>query len=297
MRRAPFLLISAIAAGAGAQTAPPKLWTQIETTAPHADVASAACALAANAVLDGRAMPIALDAFEDSAELCASAQTGSLAVRGRVKTTRAQPSTVVVELDVPPGSSARATSDLRVVLQGLAADLARRAAAMVPAPPVRSGPAAPERALGGEGESCRRASDCASLPCVEHVCTSAFHSEKVANVPLIAGGFAGFGAGYFVSLLVGAAIAGASGDPGTSRAWPFVPFIGLTVFSASYKEAPSCDCEAGRAFAMVGSVLVGLVQIAGVVVGVAGLAMPRTKAVPNRKISIRFGPTGLEGSF
>src|SRR5690242_4644628 len=101
MRRGAFFLIIAVAASAHAQTPPPKLWTQFATTAPHAAVASTACALTANAVLDGRPMPIALDAFDDATELCASPQAASLAVHGRVKMTSAQPSVVIVELDVP----------------------------------------------------------------------------------------------------------------------------------------------------------------------------------------------------
>ncbi|HEY1958834.1 MAG TPA: hypothetical protein VGH28_24640 [Polyangiaceae bacterium] len=289
MRRGWFFVTIAIAASAGAQTPPPKLWSQFTTTSPHASVASAACALGANAVLDGRSMPIALDAFDDASQICASAQSAPTAVHGRVKMTTAQPGVVVVELDVPPGGSERATSDLRVVLQNMTADLARRTAPAAPQGP-------PPMSFGAEGAECRRDRDCAGVPCVEHVCTASFHETKVPNTPLVVGGFATAGAGYFVQLLVAVAIASSAGDPGTSRAWPFIPIIGLEAFSGSYKEAANCDCDAGRAFAVIGSVLVSLIEVAGIVIGVAGVSTPRTKLMRG-KVSLRFGPTGLAGSF
>jgi hypothetical protein len=257
---------------ARAQTATPKLWTQFQTATDHTSVAGVVCGLGATATLDGRAYTIALDAFDDGAELCTkTTPPGSLALRGRAKMTRAEPQTVVIELDVPAGVSPRASDDLRVVLQNMSADLARRAAAaqpvaqpMTPVVPWTPPPPVPT------------------------------HPEQRANVPLIAAGFGMFGGGYLVQLFVGALIGTAPGDPGTSRAWPFVPFFGLAAFSGSYKEATGCDCEAGRAFSMIGSVLIGALEVAGIVVGVYGLAKPRTKMVPN---SLRIGPMGIEGTF
>lgn len=269
-------VVMAVAAQAGAQTPPPKLWTEIHPVAPHATVAGIACGLAANAVVEGRTLPIALDALEDASQLCASSQTAPLVVRGRVKMTRAQPSSVVVEIDVPPGATARAQSELRLLLQNMAADIERRANAAQPL-----GAQAPAQPL---------------VPWKPPPPVP-MHPVKVPNTPMIAGGFGGFAAGYLVQLLVGLAIVGASGDPGTGRGWPFLPFVGLAIFSGSYQEASGCDCDAGRAFAMVGSVLVALIEVAGAVVGVAGLAVPRTKMVPDSKISIRLGPNGIEGTF
>ena len=251
------------------QAPPPKLWTQFDTATDHVNVAGVVCGLGATATLDGRTYAIALDAFEDGAELCAKTPpTGALTLTGRAKMTRAQPSTVVVELDVPPGLSPNATTDLRTVLQNMSADLARRASAVPAAPPPRWTPP----------------------PAVP------MHPEKRTNVPLIAAGFGMVGGGYLVQLFVGTLLATAPGDPGTGRGWPFVPIIGLAAFSATYKEASGCDCEAGRAFSMIGSVLVGALEVAGIVVGAYGLATPKTKMVPNT-VAIRIGPTGIEGTF
>jgi len=266
-------LVCASAHAWAQQAPPPKLWTQFETATDHVNVASVVCGLGATATLDGRTYAITLDAFEDGAELCAkTAPPGTLVLSGRAKMTRAQPQAVVVELDVPPGLSPNATNDLRVVLQNMSADLARRAsvAQTTTAPP-------PPRAW-------------TAPPPVPT------HPEQRTNIALIAAGFGMFGGGYLVQLFVGSLIATAPGDPGTDRGWPFVPVIGLAAFSASYKEATGCDCEAGRAFSMIGSVLIGALEVAGIVVGVYGLTHPRTKMVPNT-VSIRVGPTGIEGTF
>lgn len=254
-----------------AQQAPPKLWTQFETATDHVNVAGVVCGLGATATLDGRTYAFALDAFEDGAELCSkTAAPGVLTLNGRAKMTRVRPQTVVVELDVPPGLSANGTSELRSVLQNMSADLARRAsAAQMTAPPPRAWTPPPP------------------VPT---------HPEQRPNVALIAAGFGMFGGGYLVQLFVGSLVASAPGDPGTGRGWPFVPFIGLAAFSATYKEATGCDCETGRAFSMIGSVLIGALEIAGLVVGVYGLAKPKTKMVPNT-VSIRVGPAGIEGTF
>jgi hypothetical protein len=258
---------------ARAQTPPPKLWTQFDTATPHVDVAAIVCGLGATATLDGRMYAIALDAFEDGAELCSkTSPPGALALRGRAKMARAQPATVVVELDVPPGLSPNATNDLRTVLQNMSADLARRSSAVQLAQPLRA-PVA-----------------WTPPPPVP------MHPEKRTNVPLIAAGFGMFGGGYLVQLFVGVIIATAPGDPGTSRGWPFVPIMGLAAFSGSYQEAAGCDCDAGRAFSIIGSVLIGALEIAGLAVGIYGLATPKTKMVPST-MSIRIGPTGIEGTF
>jgi hypothetical protein len=250
---------------------PPKLWTQFDTQAQHVDVAGVACGLGATATLDGRVYALLLDALEDASELCTrTPSNGVLSLRGRVKMSRAQPANVIVELDVPAGASPRAVEDLRAVLQNMSADLSRRAAAAQPlVRPLVTWTAPPPAPM---------------------------HPEKRMNVPLIAAGFGMFGGGYLVQLLVGSAIAGSSGDPGTSRAWPFVPIFGLAVFSGTYKEATNCDCETGRAFSMIGSVLVGALQVAGIIVGVVGLGTPKTKMVLDQ-VSIRLGPNGIEGTF
>ena len=256
---------------AWAQQAPPKLWTQFETATDHVNVASVVCSLGATATLDGRVYAFALDAFEDGAELCAKTTApGTLALTGRAKMSRAQPATVVVELDVPAGLSPNATNDLRNVLQNMSADLSRRAAVRAPPPPPNAWTPPP--------------------PAVPT------HPEQRANVPMIAAGFGMFGGGYLVQLFVGTLLATAPGDPGTGRGWPFLPIVGLAAFSATYKEASGCDCEAGRAFSMIGSVLIGALEVAGLVVGIYGLAKPRTKMVPNTA-TIRISPIGIEGTF
>jgi hypothetical protein len=239
-----------------------------------------ACALDAKAVIDGQSRPISLQAFEDGRQICAGANPID-AVHGRVRMTLdpAKRSTeVIVELDVAPNASPNALRDLRGVLVNMSADLDHRVNAAQPivvqAPPPPVVPLAPPP------------------PPVP------MHRVSVTNVPLIAAGGAVFGAGYLVSLFVGTAIVSASGDPGTGRFWPFVPFFGAVAFSASYKEAANCDCDTGRVFSLLGSFIIDAAQIAGVVITLVGVAVPRTKLVPDT-VSLHVGPTGfsLEGRF
>lgn len=251
-----------------------RVWTEIETSVAHATVAQVACGLDAKALVDGRSWVIALDAVEDSAQLCTSSHEAPDALHGHVKMTQGigrRPSEVIIELDPPPNASPRATDDLRRVLQNMSADLGRRAWA-----------AAPTVAIAEP------------IPLVQPVAPPPApvptHPVSVANIPLIAAGFGVAGATYLVSALVGVAILGASGDPGTGRVWPFVPLAGLTIFSATYIEAPNCDCDAGRALSLVGSVIIDAAQIAGVVIGILGVTNPKTRMVA-------FGPHGVEVRF
>ncbi len=257
------------------------MWTKFETAAPHAAVAGIACALGASAVVEGRTHVIALRAVEDGRQICAGTDAPD-AIHGRVRMTQdpaKRPNEIVVELDPPLGASPNAMNDLRTILVNMSSDLDRRTNATAPVvvqpPPVVAQPP-PEP----------------PPPPVP------MHRVSVTNVPLIAAGGAVFGAGYLVSFLVGTAIVGASGDPGTGRFWPFVPFVGAIAFSTTYKEAANCDCDTGRVISVVGSVLLDLAQVAGVVISIVGVASPRTKLVPD-KVSIRVGvgTAVLEGRF
>lgn len=272
----------AISARAQAQQ-PSNVWTKFQTPVAHATVAGIACGLNANAVIEGRTRLISLQAIEDGSQLCVGSEKPD-AIHGRVKMTAnvaRSPTEIIVELDAPPNASPAAMNDLRSILVNMSADLDRRANANVapmvhvapppsPPPPVQTPPEPPPP----------------------------MHRISETNVPLIAAGGAVFGGGWLVSALVGAAIVSASGDPGTGRYWPFVPFIGAIAFSTTYKEAANCDCATGRVFSVIGSVLIDLVQVAGVVITIVGVAVPRTKMVPD-KISVRIGATGavLEGRF
>ncbi len=275
------LSASLISVPARAQQAPSNVWTKFQTPVAHATVAGIACALNANAVIEGRTRLISLQAVEDGRQLCIGSDAPD-AIHGRVQMTAdvaRSPTEIVVDLDAPPNASPNAMNDLRNVLVNMSADLDRRSNANVPpvmhvAPPPPPPVQTPQEPL------------------------PPMHRVTYTNVPLIAAGGAVFGAGYLVSALVGVAIVGASGDPGTGRYWPFVPFIGAIAFSTTYKEAANCDCATGRVLSVIGSVLIDLVQVAGVVITIVGVTVPRTKMVPD-KISVRLGPTGavLEGRF
>lgn len=261
------------------QPQPNNLWTKFETPAPHATVAGLACGMDVKATVEGRYANVDIEAVEDGRQLCVGSQTGPSAVHARVKMTQdvaRHPSEIIVEVEMPPGSSPQAANDLRGVLLNTAAELERRTKAPLPppvvvAPPVVQTPPPPPVPM---------------------------HPVLVTNTGVIAAGGAIFGGAYLVTLLVGSAIATAPGDPGTGRFWPFVPFFGAVAFSTTYKEATNCDCSAGRAFSVIGSIVIDAAQIAGVVIAIVGLVSPKTKMVPN-SVSLHFGVHGgvLEGRF
>jgi hypothetical protein len=259
------------------QPTPPKLWSFFEADTPHTQIAAVGCALDVKASVGGRYRPIEVRAFEDGAMICTSAATDPDAVHTSLQMTRdlsKRPSQIIVEVEVPPGTTPAALADLRALLQNATEDLRRRA--LTPPPPVvqtQTPPPTPEVPVRT-------------------------HRVEETNWVLIGAGGAVLFAGWGVSALVGAGIASSTTYPGTPTFWPFVPFIGMTVFSATYTEAPNCDCDVGRFFSVVGSVVIDAVQIAGVVLMIAGAVSPRTRTVRDA-LGIRFTPGGalFEGRF
>ncbi len=261
------------------EPAPPKLWTNFEATSTHATVAGLACQLEVTAVFDGeRSRPIELSAYEDDALICTSSKSEPNAIHGRVIMTNdasKRPSEVVLSIEVPANSTPRDVESLRTFLRNIADELHRRATPtstvvqpQPPPPPPDTTPAVPT------------------------------HQARVTNWGLIGAGGAMFGGGWLLSALVGLPIAGSSTYPGTPTYWPFVPFVGLTVFSATYTEVSDCGCGLGRVLSVIASGVIDAVQIAGVVVIIAGAISPKVATVRDA-LNIRIRPGGFvwEGRF
>jgi hypothetical protein len=123
------------------------------------------------------------------------------------------------------------------------------------------------------------------------------HAVERTNWGLAGGGIAMLLSGYVLSAFMGAAIIDASGDPGTPRWWPFVPFVGATIFTATYREAANCECSTGRVFSVLGAVAIDALQVGGLAMMIVGLASTKTRMVPDT-VGVRLRPDGvLEGKF
>lgn len=272
----------AFSASAGAQEPPKKLWTKFETTMAHANVAGIACSLQGRTVVEGKYRPIEVHAQEDSAVLCWSGQPTADAVHASVLMTNQtndpsrRPTDVIVEIDIPDGATPNALQDLRTALRNTVAELQRRTTPAAAPPPVVQGP---------------------PVVLVPVAPPTPMHAEQRTNWGLAGGGIAMLLSGYVLTAFTGAATVDASGDPGTLRWWPFVPFVGATVFTATYKEAADCNCSTGRVLSVVGAVAIDALQVAGAVLMIVGISTTKTRMVPDM-VGVRLRPDGvLEGRF
>ncbi len=249
----------------------------------HANVAGIACSLQGRTAVEGKYRPIEIHAQEDNAVLCWSGQPTADAVHASVLMTNQandpsrRPTDIIVEIDIPDGASANAREDLRTALRNTVAELQRRTATSAPPPPpvVQAPP----------------------VVLVQAPPPTPMHPEQVTNWGLAGAGIGMLLGGYVLTAFMGAAIVDASGDPGTPRWWPFVPFVGATVFTATYKEAADCNCTTGRALSVVGAVVIDALQVAGGVLMVVGFTSSKTRMVPDR-VGVRLRPDGtIEGRF
>jgi hypothetical protein len=261
-----FCLIAANARADGA-----KLNADFPTSASHAELANAACALSLVGRVEGEARPIEIRAIEDGVQLCATETSypNALVVVVRM-VSRGDPSRVTLAIEAPADASPSVVADYQAVLH-VAEDAVHHAALdATPAIPQQH-PEARRDATFAEPAS-RESKNSQSLV------TAGSVMMALASLP---------------TTLIGAAIAASSTYPGTSPGWPFVPFVGMTVFSATYTQVPDCNCPDHRPLSLFLSAALNLTQIAGLVLVLAGSTSSKKSSVAR----IFTSPFGIGGSF
>ena len=231
------------------------LRTELHQSADHADLASRACALRLTAVVGGQEHAIRLRALEDGVLLCA--------------TETHYPDEVVISLEMSSHDD-----PTRIVLR-----LVAPAEGLEDALPDYRG------ALGG-AEAAVRKLDAAPIVLSETPPMTPSLTEARATTPpwrrnrrMVVGGAIMMTIPSIITSIVGGAVTGSKTYPGTSPAWPFVPFVGMTVFSATYTQVPDCNCPSDRPMSLLLSGLLDGVEIAGlilVLVGATTWKEPRT---------------------
>lgn len=244
-----------------------KLSADFPTAASHAELSHAACALSLNGHVENEARPIEIHAFEDGTQLCVTDTSYPNALVVRVQmVSRGDPSRVTLTIDAPADASPSVLADYRASL-GVAEEAVHRAALDDATPDVPRHEVEPD--FVKPAPTSKRSQSFVTAGSVMMV---------VASLPLS---------------LVGIAIAADHTYPGTSQAWPFVPFIGMTVFSATYTEVADCDCPSSRPLSMVLSVALNAVQIAGLVLVLVGSTSSKKSTVAH----IVTTPFGIGGAF
>ncbi len=283
----PWVGAAAVAAVCGVSAAahaagPQSLSSTFYSPTPHPTIAGVACALDATARVEGVDQPIDMRVLEDTSLLCWTPRTQPGAVHVTVQMTAdvsKGPGQIVVEVTLPDNATQQAATDLQSAAVGIANELQRRLGAQPPPQGTTTTPAPTQPAP----------------PPTPPVHT---HPVSEPNYALIGVGAGAILLGWGTSALIGVGISESGGDPGTPRFWPYVPFFGMVAFSATYREAANCDCSAGRVVSLIGSVVIDALQVAGVVMIIAGVTSPRTKQVPDT-VGLRVGPGSLmlEGTF
>jgi hypothetical protein len=219
-----------------------------------------ACALHPDALIDGKHWPVELSAIGDGA-VCSSAWTRADAIHATLRITidDDKQSHVTLDANAPDDATPQAVDDLRAALTAIAEDVRRQATSTTP-------------------------HDVAPLEMPLEV-----PAAKQPDMKAITAGSITLTIGLTLSMLTGAVIAsGSSTYPGTSYAWPFVPFIGMTVFSATYTAVPDCNCDGSRFLSVFFSGVIDVAQIVGVVAIVAGALAHKTSSVAH----VRMTPGG-----
>ncbi len=246
----------------------PKLTADFPTAASHAELANGACALSLVARVDGEARPLEVHALEDGVELCATETSYPNALLVLVRmVSRGDPSRVTLAIDAPADASPAVLADYRAALR-VAEDAVHRVAldATPELPPPHAQPRGDETAA----EPARKGS--------KSLITAGTVMMTLASVP---------------TTLVGLAIAGSSTYPGTSPVWPFVPFVGMTVFSATYTQVADCNCPSNRPLSIILSSTFNAVQIAGLVLVLVG----STSSKKSNVARILTSPFAIGGTF
>ena len=208
---------------------------------PNADVAARACSLGLTAPVNNQPRAIRIRAFEDGVQLCATeTEYPDEVVVSLEMTTHDNPSRLVLRVQPPPGASPEVIADYGAALR-VAESAVRELEA---APIVLDGPAPEAKAP-------------VFTPHQKH--------------GLVTAGTLMMALASIATTIVGVAIAtGSTSDPGTSTIWPFVPFVGMTVFSATYTQVPDCNCPTDRPMSILVSGVVDAVEIAGLVLVLVG---------------------------
>jgi hypothetical protein len=249
----------------------PKLTADFPTAASHAELAKAACALSLVARVDGEPRPLEVHALEDDVQLCANETSYPNAVVVLVRmVSRGDLARVTLVIDAPADASPAMLADYRAAL-GVAEEAVHHAAldAIPDIPPPHTRPRSEE--------------------------TSAEPAPKAArtNHSLVTAGTVMMTVASILTTIPGLAIAGSSTYPGTSPVWPFVPFVGMTVFSATYTQVADCNCPSNRPLSIFLSSTLNAVQIAGLVLVLVGSTSSKKASVAR----ILTSPFAIGGTF
>ena len=241
--------------------------TTFRTSAAHAELARRACASSLAARVADATRPIEVHALEDGVALCTTETSYPDAIVVFLRmVSRGDPFVVGLAVDPAASSPDEYVPALRVAkdaIETIALDV-------VPAEPPRATPEGVEAAFVRSTTSTSR---------MDKMVTAGSVMMALASVS---------------TTIVGIAIAsGSSTYPGTSPVWPFVPFIGMTVFSATYTQVPDCNCPSDRPFSILLSSVINGVQIAGFVMVLVGSTSSK-KAHTGRLFPT---PLGLGGTF
>lgn len=239
------------------------LRTEVYQSASHADLASRACALHLTAPIAGRVQAIRLRALEDGVLLCATdTENPDEIVISLEMSSHADPTRIVLRVYPPAEGLENALDDYRGALgvaEGAVRNLNAAPIVLADTPPIT--PTAP--------------------------------TPSHRNRRMVIGGALMMTFPSLVTAVVGIAIAGATTYPGTSPVWPFVPFIGMTVFSATYTQVSDCNCPADRPASIASSVVLDAVEIAGLVLVLVGA----TTGKETRSARLSVTPGGIGWSF
>jgi len=111
------------------EATPLVVWTDFETHASHVDASLLACALHADAVIDGVRRPVELKAYEDKTLLCMAGEHRSDAVGVTLRMPSegdARPNRMVLELAVPVEAAATTRHDYELLLRATTLQLRER---------------------------------------------------------------------------------------------------------------------------------------------------------------------------
>jgi hypothetical protein len=239
---------------------------EFRTSASHAELARRACAMSLSTRVADTTRPIEVHALEDGVAMCSTETSypDAIVVVMRM-VSRGDPFVVTLAIDVPASSSPSPAdyAALRVAKEAIES-------ASLDALPTTSRPRSETAVFVDPVKS--------STTRIEKVVTAGVVMMTLASIP---------------TLFIGGAIAGSTTYPGTSPVWPFVPFVGMTVFSATYTEVADCNCGGDRALSLFLSSLVNGVQIAGLVMVIVASASSKKPHVG------RLFPTplGIGGTF
>ncbi len=240
---------------------------EFRTSASHAELARRACAMSLATRVADTTRPIEVHALEDGVAMCSTETSypDAIVVVMRM-VSRGDPFVVTLAIDVP-ASSSPSPADYAALRVAKEAIESASLDALPTTPPRPSGDDAVELPV-------RR-----TTSRMDKLVIAGAWMMALASIP---------------TTIVGFAIAtGSSSYPGTSQVWPFVPFVGMTVFSATYTEVSGCNCPSARTTSLLLSTLIDGGQIAGLVMVLVG----STSSKKSRVGRLFPTPLGIGGTF